>query len=289
LTLNVIRPAGFASLKLPVAVYIHGGGPDGGGSSDGRYNLSFLIQHAAQIGKPFVGVSFNHRMSIWGFISSKETTATESSNIGLYDQRQALHWIQENIHAFGGDPRRVTIWGGSSGADSVGSHLAAFGGRDDSLFRAAILQSGGPVRRLGFRRSPPQQYYEQLVTSVGCDDVADTLECLRLVPTSDLMAAFCAHVPVDEAATNTMLMKTMSMPSIDGGIVPTYGSLGVKAGQLVKVPVLSGVVSNEAFGMLAGHRAWDWNDLRKYLAGKSQCNTLGVRLIHNVLNVMSCG
>lgn len=96
-------------------------------------------------GKPFIAVSFNYRLSAWGFLSSQEVVDSGNTNIGLRDQRLALQWVQENIAAFGGDPAKVTIWGESAGGMSVGYHLTAYGGRDDGLFRGAIMQSGGTI------------------------------------------------------------------------------------------------------------------------------------------------
>jgi len=88
----------------------------------------------------------------WGFLASQEVAGAGELNIGLFDQRLALKWLQENIWDFGGDPNKVTISGESAGAFSVGYHLTAFNGKHDDFFRAAILQSGnalGPGSKYG--------------------------------------------------------------------------------------------------------------------------------------------
>lgn len=146
LTLDVLRPAGATpDDKLPVLVWIYGGGFTAGGSADPRYNTSYLVNASVVIGKPIIAVSINYRVAGWGFLSSKEVSEAGASNIGLFDQRLALRWIQENIASFGGDPDAVTIMGESAGAFSVGYHLVGFDGRHDGLFRGAIMQSGNAL------------------------------------------------------------------------------------------------------------------------------------------------
>ncbi|KAH7472919.1 hypothetical protein FOMA001_g11807 [Fusarium oxysporum f. sp. matthiolae] len=144
LYLNIVRPSE-RRRKLPALVWIHGGGLVEGSAIDQRYNLSFIVQHFEAIGKPIIGISLNYRLRALGFLNSDEIAKTGNTNLGFKDQRFALHWVQENIPAFGGDPEQVTIWGESAGAFSVGAHLIAFGGRDDRLFRGAIMDSGNPV------------------------------------------------------------------------------------------------------------------------------------------------
>lgn len=146
LTVDIVRPSGTSALdKLPIFVWIYGGGFDAGGSADPRYNTSYIVNASVAIHKPIIAVSINYRVGGWGFLGSKEVAAAGVANIGLYDQRLALEWIQENIQAFGGDPEQVTIAGESAGGFSVGYHLLAFDGKHDGLFRAAILESGNAL------------------------------------------------------------------------------------------------------------------------------------------------
>lgn len=119
---------------------MHGGSLQQGGSGDIRYNGSYVVQRSIEMEKPIVRpalpsssqdlllalspnmqlthlgglqmfVSVNYRVSSLGFLSSSELRAEGNVNLGLYDQRLALHWVRENIGAFGGDPDKVTIWG----------------------------------------------------------------------------------------------------------------------------------------------------------------------------------
>lgn len=140
-----------------------------------------------------INISLNYRLSAFGFPWSKEVAANGTGNIGLRDQRLALHWIRESIASFGGDPQKVTLWGESAGGIAIGRQLFAYGGRDDKLFRAAIMQSGGPLERWPYATPDPEAYSEELyinlTLSTGCQNVTAPLECLRSLPFEKLNTA----------------------------------------------------------------------------------------------------
>ncbi|KAJ5214782.1 Carboxylesterase type B active site protein [Penicillium cf. viridicatum] len=233
LTLNVVRPAGLRSDVLyPVMVWLHGGGFQEGGSGDLRYNMSRIVKTSVDMGSPTILVSINYRLSGWGFISGSVAQGEGALNIGLHDQRLALRWIQENIEAFGGDPARVTVFGESAGAVSIGHHIRAYGGRDDGLFRAAIAESGGPFNSLPFLSSTLQDdMYNAVLNATGCKDViGSSLDCLR---------------NADAEVLDPVFANKSWMPVIDGNLIPTYSSLSLKAGNFLKVPLLIGANTNE--------------------------------------------
>jgi carboxylesterase type B len=114
LTCSVIRPSGYNHKSLPVLVWIYGGGLTLGSTADPQYNLSGIVEASTLTDNPFIAVSMNYRLGVWGFLNTPVVRAEGSSNAGLLDQRLALQWVKENILAFGGDPTRVTIWGESA-------------------------------------------------------------------------------------------------------------------------------------------------------------------------------
>jgi len=257
LYLNVIRPSGYVNGKkqLPVGIWIHGGGYFAGSSIDQRFNLSYIVQQSVEIGKPFIAISMNYRVSAWGFLSSAEVIESGQANVGLWDQRLALHWVQENIAAFGGeyipssphsaftfqvltdpvgDPKQVTIWGESAGAQSVGNHLIAFGGRNDRLFRAAIMQSGSPTSFTSL--SPSQDAFNNLTDSTGCSGALDKLQCLREIPFATLNQFFNNTQPGT---------RQPWAPVIDGDFIPGKASILLAQGKYVPVPIISGANSDE--------------------------------------------
>src|SRR5262245_3593825 len=119
--------------QLPVMVFIHGGYFVFGAGSLPLYDGAYL----AASGNVVV-VTLNYRLGALGFLAVPELGLT--GNFGILDQRQALRWVAENIAAFGGDPSKVTIFGESAGAMSVGLHLFSIPA-NRGLFRAAIMES----------------------------------------------------------------------------------------------------------------------------------------------------
>jgi carboxylesterase type B len=242
LTLNVVRPSGVSG-SLPVAVWIHGGGYTEGGNADPRYNLSYIIQQSVYARSPFIGVSINYRLQAWGFLFGKEVLDEGSTNVGLRDQRLALHWVQENIAAFGGDPTKVTIWGESAGGFSVGMQLVAYSGRDDGLFRGAISESGVAAGLASGSHTAEswQPYYDNVTAAANCGNATSTLDCLREVPVDVLSAIFNSSVTAEASFR----------PVIDNDFVTDSGTNLTLAGKFVRVPYLLGANHDEgtAFGV----------------------------------------
>jgi para-nitrobenzyl esterase len=139
LYLNVWAPAEMArAARLPVIVWIHGGGYYGGTAAQPLYNGSRLARHGAVV------VTVNYRLGIFGFFAHPELSAESpdhaSGNQGILDQIAALRWVKANIAAFGGDPQRVTIVGESAGGESVALLVASPLAK--GLFQRAIAESG---------------------------------------------------------------------------------------------------------------------------------------------------
>ncbi|RWA11683.1 hypothetical protein EKO27_g3418 [Xylaria grammica] len=257
LYLNVVRPhrpTGYQpeDEMLPIAVWIHGGGFYMGGSGDKRFNLSMIVENGQKAGTPFIAVSINYRLNGWGFLNSNEIRGEGATNLGLRDQRLALHWIQENARLFGGDPRKVTIWGQSCGGNSVGFHMLAYGGRDDGLFSAGVLQSGSPAP---WRALNGTDFYQILYDNVTvnvhpsptfaednsmspdetCSSAIDTLACLRTAPVEELNRVFNGSRDISQKW----------FPVVDGDFIREYPSRQLARGEFVKIPIISGTATNE--------------------------------------------
>lgn len=211
LFVNVQRPAGVrAGDHRPVYVFIHGGGLVNGSSN--QADMAAIVRQTGA-----VGVTFNYRLGVLGFLGLAGLTAEsgESGNYGFQDQQAALRWIQRNVAAFGGDPRRVTVGGESAGGWSVCGHLAAPGSR--GLFARAMMQSGSCTTRT---LAQAETAGAALAKAVGCADVA----CLRRTPVSAL---------IDAPGQSFGLVR--GTPTL-----PVDPAVAVASGRFARVPVVIG-------------------------------------------------
>ncbi|KAF2789764.1 alpha/beta-hydrolase [Melanomma pulvis-pyrius CBS 109.77] len=234
LHLNIVKPR-TNETNLPVLLWVYGGGWQQGATSDPRYNMSYIIQQSVLNGKPVIGISINYRMAAFGFIYSKEIKETGNQNLGLRDQRLAFKWVNKHISSFGGDPDKVTIWGESAGAYSVGDHINAYDGDNEGLFRAAILESGGAVGAPLNGTDWYQHMYDNLTVSVGCAGAEDTLQCLRDVP-------FETIAPYGYQGLEWFHV-------IDGSMIPRHGQQSLTQGKFAKIPIILGTNTDEGFGV----------------------------------------
>ena len=134
-----------------------------------------------------------------------------------------------------GDPRKLTIYGQSAGAEGVGYHLRAFNGRDDGLFRAAIMQSGPVIPQGPLSLTASYQYrYEGVVAEEGCSHADHKLDCLRALPFAVL-----------NNVLNSSAYNTGWGPTVDGDFVARYTSEQVDDGSFARVPIIAGTTTDE--------------------------------------------
>ncbi|KAL2730930.1 juvenile hormone esterase-like [Vespula squamosa] len=168
LYLNVYKPKRIEmSVKLPVMVWVHGGGFYLGSGNDDMYGPDYIVR------KDIIFVTFNYRLGVlvrvmFCFnISSEQHEVDEVApgNQGLKDQVMALRWVRDNIAVFGGDPQNVTIFGGSAGASSV--HYLTISPLAEGLFHKAIAQSGLATNFWASTLDEPRKYGYQLSEKLG--------------------------------------------------------------------------------------------------------------------------
>ena len=231
LNLNIWSPD-LGQAKLPVMVWIHGGGFANG--TGAIYDGSRFARDGV------VCVTINYRLGVDGFLYLGDGGA----NLGLLDQIAALEWVQENIRAFGGDPGNVTIFGESAGGMSVGTLLAM--PRAAGLFRRAIAESGAGHHAISSATALNVSHY--LAKKLG---VEPTVAAIATVPASRLLQAqvelsgdvFNNPNPAlwGEVAANQMPFE----PVIDGDILPARPIDSIVAGAAANVDVMVGTNAEE--------------------------------------------
>jgi para-nitrobenzyl esterase len=231
LYLNVWTPAKHDTKDLPVLVYFYGGGFVAGDGSEPRYDGASMAK------KGIVTVTVNYRLNIFGFFAhpelSKESPYKGSGNYGLLDQNAALKWVQKNIAAFGGDPKKVTIAGESAGSISVSAQMVS--PLSKGLIAGAIGESGAGIHPT---LSPvPLAEAEKTGLDFAKSITAPTLAELRAMSTKELYEYYTES-------------KRFGFPTvIDGYFYTKTIPETFKAGEQSQVPLLVGWNSAEIPGM----------------------------------------
>lgn len=220
LTLNVFRPFGVDG-PLPVMVFIHDGGFVSGTANDPLFDGAKLAQAG------LIVVTVNYRLGVLGWLAHPALSGGGSGNYGLMDQIAALHWVHDNIAAFGGDPNNVTLFGNGAGATSIALLMLCTQSRD--LFQKAILQSVPGRARLRTSQEA-ETVGRQFVAALGQESGVRTAEPARLL-----------------AAEKHLLEKSSRSfaPAVDGGLASENVAAGFAAGHQSRIPVIIGSNDDE--------------------------------------------
>ena len=182
LTLNVFTASTRGASKMPVMVFVHGGGNKRGSARAPQFDSPPLALHGVVV------VTLQYRLGALGFMGHAALTAEgggSSGNYALMDQIAALQWVRDNISAFGGDKDRVMVFGQSAGAYDVNALLASPPAQ--GLFSRAGIESGAALPNQTQELDEAQAASAPLVSAVGCEGSADVLACLRSVPAEDIV------------------------------------------------------------------------------------------------------
>jgi len=244
LTLSVWTQGHAPGARRPVMVYLYGGGFIGGSAAYPLYDGAKLAAHGVVV------VGLNYRVGIFGFLAhpalSAESPHRASGNYGLLDQIAALQWVKDNIAAFGGDPKRVTVFGESAGATSIAvlmtSPLA------QGLFSQAILHSP----------ALPQLARLAAAEKSGAALNAD-LAALRRMSATELLAHNEDFYP--QALGGGLMAMSFPAPIVDGYVLPAQPRAQFEAGSVNAVPAIVGIAADEgrmfsSKQTLASYKAW---------------------------------
>ncbi|XP_069948909.1 carboxylic ester hydrolase isoform X3 [Cherax quadricarinatus] len=228
LFVNIYTPKPYDSLSLlPVMVFIHGGAWMSGGARE--YPPHVLMDH------DIVLVTIQYRLGVLGFLSTEDDAAP--GNLGLKDQTLALTWVQWNVHNFGGDPLKITLFGESAGAGSI--HFQILSHKSLGLFQQAILQSGSALCpwSLGGAHAAVAEYTGSLFNCTT-DETHQLISCLQAVDVNDL-------VPVLFHFTKWHMVPLLLGPRVDGNFIPSEPEQLMKESRHKNVHLISGINQHE--------------------------------------------
>ena len=225
LTLNIWRPAHPSRTKLPVVVFIYGGGFTIGSSGMPNYGGTEIARRGA------VFVNFNYRVGAFGFLAHPELSREQgghSGNYGLMDQIAALRWVRANIAAFGGDPDQVMVIGQSAGALSVAALI--FSPEAKGLFRSAAMTSWCNYHDV----LPTLAEAEATGIAVQERLKAGSLANLRAIPADRILA-----IQSESQLGANISGVRIGGPIVDGLVLPAQKSALLATGQVNRVPIIA--------------------------------------------------
>jgi para-nitrobenzyl esterase len=246
LTLNIWRPRDAQADRLPVMVWLTGGGNHGlsGQGTAGFGGLNYSGEKLAREGVVFV--SFNIRLGALGFLAHPALDAERrekvSGNYGNLDQIAMLRWLRSNIAAFGGDPNRIFLFGTSAGGGSICALMTSPMAR--GLFHGAAMQSSVPTGcELPTLAEVQARTGARVVKALACDHASDTASCLRGKSMTEVVSA----VP---ASTN--VFPRIYGPNMDGHVFPDQPLKIIARRAHAAMPVIIGSTTDETLGWVRG-------------------------------------
>jgi para-nitrobenzyl esterase len=300
LYLNVWTPAKKENERLPVLVYFYGGGFIAGDGSEPRYDGESMAT------KGIVVVTMNYRLGVFGFLAHPELTRESShhasGNYGLLDQNAALRWVRQNIAAFGGNPRHITIAGESAGSASVSAQMASPLSKD--LIDGAIGESGSILATISaIPLSAAEQAGSAFATAIGANSLASlrVMSAAQLLetagkpgggrfsltvdgyflpesPLSIYSSGKQAHVPLlvgwnsEEMTWRVLLGKDEPTPENYEKVVrKLYGDRAAEVLKLYPAATSEEVIESAtdlASDRFLGYSTWKWFDLHTRTGGK---------------------
>jgi para-nitrobenzyl esterase len=234
LTLNIFAPAkATAGSNLPVMVWIHGGAFTSGSGRD--YDGSALVQHGVVV------VTINYRLGYFGFLAHPALSAINphhvSGNFGLLDQQATFAWVRRNIAGFGGDPKRITIFGESAGGQSVIDQLVS---PSAGPLSGAIAESGSYMTNLP-TLAQEETAGQTVAKSLGCPGAG--AHCLYQLSAAALNVL------------NPLTNLTSVSPNVDGVTIPMGPAPAFAAGKFQHIPVINGS-NHDEYRLFVGLTRW---------------------------------
>lgn len=262
LYLNVWTPDVAPGTPLPVMVWLPGGGNQNGGASDDSPLIAggLLYDGRYLAARNVVVVTINYRLGVFGFFSHPglTTEGSPSGNQGLQDQQAALAWVRDNIGAFGGDPKNVTLFGESAGSQDTCLQVISPG--SSGLFHRSISESGGCTTYRKTKADAENQI-PAFSSAVGCSGASDELACLRRKSVKELMVAAPVDglpdggAPPGGSQFSGGTARWDFNPVVDGTVIPDQPRTLVEADEFAKVPYILGSNFEEGRLFLLGAKA----------------------------------